>query len=73
MKCNVTVKAIASAEGWLALYGSRDYVRLVCWALTDDGIVGLILGPGGDVRNAEGEVRGGANFDSYQREKAEPH
>jgi hypothetical protein len=65
VKCNVTVRTITSANGWFAQYG-RKFQPLLCWALTDDGIVGLILGPGGDARNAEDELVDGSKFTSYQ-------
>ena len=64
MKCNVTVKSIASAAGWAAQYG-HSHRPLLCWALTDDGLVGLILGAGEDARNAETETIEGSKFNGY--------
>lgn len=64
MKCNVTVKAIANATGWSAQYGHK-YRPLLCWALTDDGLVGLVLGAGNDARNAEMELEDGQVFTGY--------
>jgi hypothetical protein len=66
MKCNVTVKAITSAQDWFAEYG-HNHRPLLCWALTDDGIVGLVLGAGQDARNAEHELDNGQAWTGYVR------
>jgi hypothetical protein len=65
LKVNITTRAIASADGWVARFGDHP-VPLVCWALTDDGLVGLIQGAGGDARNAERESIDGRSFTDYR-------
>ncbi len=64
MKLNITTRSIASAEGWGARYGNTRRA-LLCWALTEDGLVGLIQGAGGDARNAEQELVDGQQFTDY--------
>jgi hypothetical protein len=64
MKLNITTRSIASAEGWFARYGQTKRALLV-WALTDDGLVGLIQGAGGDARNAEKETVDGQQLTDY--------
>lgn len=64
MKLNITSRSIASAEGWGARYGNTRRA-LLCCALTDDGLVGLIQGAGGDARDAERETVDGQQFTDY--------
>jgi hypothetical protein len=65
MKLNFATRSIAGAEGWFARYG-RNRRPLLCWAVTDDGLAGLILGAGGDARNAEMETVDGQQFTDYE-------
>lgn len=65
MKLNITMRSIAGAEGWFARYG-HNRRPLLCWALTDDGLVGLIPAAGGDASNAEMETVEGQQFTTYE-------
>lgn len=65
MKLNVTTRSIAGAEGWFARHG-HNRRPLLCWALTDDGVIGLIVGAAGDACNAEQETVDGQQFTDYE-------
>ncbi len=65
VKLNITTRSIAGAEGWFARYG-HNRRPLLCWAVNDEGLAGLIVGVGGDARNAERETVEGQHFTEYE-------
>ena len=65
MKLTTTTRSIGGAEGWFARYG-HNRRPLLCWALNDEGLVGLIVGAAGDASNAEREIVEGQHFTDYE-------
>lgn len=63
------IRQILPGDGWYAIYESNNqanYARLVCWALTDEGIEGI------DAADYAGFCEDNSNFQGYIHESEIP-